>query len=174
MDKAARLRWTILLCGLIGTLVAIFYPSDDDTPYAARKVAAAVRKTTGAAAPTMAGVNAGDDADAGDPDPFAPRGWQAPPPPPAAATPQVAAIVAPVVPVEPTGPPPLPFRFVGGMTDGADQMVYLGRGDDALVARVGDVLEHTYKVTSITATQIEFEHMPTGQKQALALPARDN
>ena len=171
MDKAARWRWTILLCALIGTLGAIFYPSDEDAPAPAPKVGLPAVKAVAAAASPVVNVNASDDN--GDPDPFAPRGWQAPPPP-APPAPSVAAVVAPVAPAEPVGPPPLPFRFVGGMTDGADQVVYLGRGDEALVAHAGDVLERTYKVTSITATQIEFEHIPTGQKQALAFPARDN
>jgi hypothetical protein len=81
--------------------------------------------------------------------------------------------VAPVV-LAPAGPPALPFRFVGNFSDGADQVVYLAHGDLAVVARLGDVIETNYKVIGVTPTQIEFEYLPTGDKQPLVFPARDN
>ena len=172
MDKAARMRWAVLLIALLGTLMAIFYPSDDDTEARGSAVRPrAVPARLPVASPASDGT-IGEET-ASDPDPFAPRGWQAPPPPPPPAAP-VAAAALPPAPVEPPGPPPLPFKFVGSMTDGADQVVYLGRGDQALVARSGDTLEGAYKVLGISATQIEFEHIPTGQKQVLAFPVRDN
>jgi hypothetical protein len=171
MDKAARVRWTILLTVLGATVVAMFYPLDEaaaPAPTAVRIKASKSIALTPQAAP-LRGVWEPLLAD-----PFAPRRWDAPPPPAPApvavtAAPAVAEVVA-----APPGPPPLPFQFVGQMNDSAQQVVYLARGEQALLARTGEVLEGTYKVLAITPLQIEFEHLPTGQKQALVFPPRNN
>lgn len=173
MDKAARRRWAVLLSLLSATLGAVFYPMDDPALPAASVVpkVAAARTTIAPLAPDEAEVEP-----AGDPDPFAPRGWLPPPPPPPSAAPQVVApvFVGPPVPPPPPAAPPLPFRFMGSLNDGAEQTVYLARGDEAVVAHAGDVLDGTYKVRAITGSQIEFEHIPTHQKQSLPFPTRDN
>lgn len=120
-----------------------------------------------------AGAQLDNDGLPGTEDPFAPRGWQQPPPP--APAPAAPAEPVPVAPVDLTAQAPvLPFRFVGSMNDNAEQLVYLAHGEQALVGRAGDVLEGTYRVLAITQSQIEFEYIPTGVKQTLALPARDN
>jgi hypothetical protein len=172
VDKAARIRWSFLLSALAATVIASFYPIEQDAPHIANPVTAAPRKAIPAPAvgtPAARGVWEPLLAD-----PFALRHWDAPPAP-------VAAVVAPPpapvvidVPAAPAGPPPLPFQFVGQMNDSSDKVVYLSRGEAALIARVGDVLEGSYKVLDITPIQIEFEHLPTGQKQALAFPSRNN
>ncbi|WP_284196769.1 hypothetical protein [Chitinimonas prasina] len=102
--------------------------------------------------------------------PFAPRNWQAPPLPVVTPTPVV---VAPALPVEPAGPPPLPFKFMGRLHDGGEQVVYLSQGEQTLIARVGETLGATYKVLGMDAQRIEFEYLPTGDKQQLALPASE-
>lgn len=172
MASSARLRWSILLSALAATLVAIWYPLDQTgaaasapaprrAPLPVPAAHAATPAANGVWEPLLA-------------DPFAPRHWDAPPAPVA---PPVVAPAAPVVveaPAAPAGPPALPFQFVGQMSDSADKVVYLSRGDSALIARVGDTLEGSYKVLDITPLQIEFEHLPTGQKQALAFPSRNN
>ena len=170
MDKAARIRWSVLLSVLGATVVAIFYPLDEAAaplaPLArahARKAAASVQ------APVMVVRGVWEPLLA---DPFAPRRWEAPAPP--APAPVAPAPVVAAEPVAPPGPPPLPFQFVGQMNDSAEQVVYLARGEQALLAHTGDVLEGTYKVLAITPLQIEFEHLPTGQKQALVFPSRNN
>ncbi len=172
MDRAATKRWLVLLSALTVTVVAILYPVDDLAGSPGSAPLAVGRRT--AQAPLVMPEFAAEEEPAGDPDPFAPRGWQAAPPPVAAPVAPVPTTLAAVAPPAPPMAPPLPFRFVGGMTDGAEQLVYLGHGDEALVARNGDVLEGTYKVVNINASQIDFEHIPTGQKQALVFPARDN
>jgi hypothetical protein len=176
VDKAARIRWTVLLTALAATIVATFYPLEQPPTRVAKPAPVAARASILApqvGTPAARGV--------WDPllsDPFAPRRWDAPPV-------VVAAPVAPPAPppppepalVAPTGPPALPFQFVGQMSDvgdGKDRVVYLSHGEQALVARVGEVLEGSYQVLDITPLQIEFEHLPTGQKQALALPSRNN
>lgn len=60
------------------------------------------------------------------------------------------------------------------MNDDGQQLVYLSHGEQAVVARNGETLEGTYKVLGIDPQRIEFEHLPTGEKQVLALTANDN
>ena len=172
VDKAARIRWTVLLSALGATLAAMFYPVDEpqSAPVPMARVPAPKPAAIAPAPPALAAHGVWEPLLE---DPFAPRRWDAPPPPP----PPVVATAAPVVTevvVAPPGPPPLPFQFVGQMNDSADQVVYLARGEQALLARTGVTLEGTYKVLAITAVQIEFEHLPTGQKQALVFPSRNN
>lgn len=172
MDKAARIRWSILLTALTATLVAMFYPVDalQGAPAPAARAHAPKPATAAPAQPVV--IVRGQWEPLLD-DPFAPRRWDAPPPAPVPVAVTAAPVVAEVV-VAPPGPPPLPFQFVGQMNDSADQVVYLARGEQALLARTGETLEGTYKVLAITPLQIEFEHLPTGQKQALVFPSRNN
>lgn len=105
-------------------------------------------------------------------DPFAARGWQVP-------SDMVATIVAPVVsaPVQlaaPIAPPALPFQFIGRMNDSGTEVVYLSQGEQMLFARRGETLQGTFKVLQISPRQIEFLHVPTGEKLLMALPAPDN
>ncbi|MFS2002656.1 hypothetical protein ACEN9F_03425 [Duganella sp. CT11-25] len=174
MDKAARLRWVILLSALVATVVAILLPEQEEAEVAVRP---GHRFAAAGNSPLITASVAQDDADTrddgSDADPFAPRGWQ-PPPPLVAALASTAPLSVAPVDIAPPGPPPLPFRFVGSFADGSEQLVYLARGEQALVAHSGDVLDSIYKVMSIGPTKIEFEHIPTSTKQTLAIPARDN
>lgn len=174
VDKSARVRWTILLLAAGVTAAASFYPTDDTSliePVRPKKRTAPPAPTTTAAVVASATLAT----DATEPlDPFAPRGWQAPPPPPPPAPPKPIQVVAAPVVQAPVGPPPLPFKFMGAMNDDGAQVIYLSRGDQALIARNGETLEGTYKVLAIDSQHIEFEHLPTGEKQTLPLPASDN
>lgn len=173
----SRGRWALLSLALASTLAAIFYPADREGGWTADTAAPAhapartkaVHKVDAVSgtATQSAWVAAGAD-------PFSSKGWQpesvAQPPARLAATP------VPVVAIDLTSsaPPPLPFKFVGQMNDGADQVIYLSNGDQVVLARRGDVLEGGYKVSSISPTQIEFESVSSGLKQPLAIPAKDN
>lgn len=172
MDKAARRRWLVLLSVLAMTLGAIFYPEEGESLAHSKPVAKSM------ASPAVAVSGSPESLPADllyvDTDPFAPRGWQ-PAPAPAPVAPKVLTVTtAPETPPLPAGPPALPFRFVGSMNDSDEQVVYLGRGEQALVARTGETLEGTYKVLGINAQQIEFEHLPTGEKQTLLFPTPNN
>jgi len=171
--NSAFLRKAVLVIGLLGALYASFLMPDEVQGYqSAPEPEAQAAPLVSVAAPPVAVLQEEDTEDAGG-DPFAPRNWMAPAPAPEPAKPgaptrEVAALVLP------QGPPALPFKFAGRMNDGDDQVIYLARGETALIARSGEVLENTYKVVSINATQIEFEHLPTGQKQALPLPGLEH
>ncbi|MBC3832904.1 hypothetical protein H8K33_15445 [Undibacterium amnicola] len=103
-------------------------------------------------------------------DPFSPRGWGAQPV--AVVDNQVVKTVVAepaYAPQAPVGPPPLPYRFLGKLTDEGDIIVYLGRGEQTYVAKVGEIIESTYKVVKITEQSLELEHLPTGEKQSLSI-----
>ncbi len=173
MDKAAKIRWGILSSALVLTIAAIFYPVDPEVAGIAGERNAAGRLPPGSTA-------AGDGSAPGDTvfgDPFAPRNWRAPPPP----APQIVAaaasepvFVGPPAPPPPVHAPALPFRFMGRLNDGGEQVLYLGRGDQILLARTGDTLDGAYKVLALDAQRVEFEHIPTGEKQSLPLPVSEN
>lgn len=173
MDKWARVRWALLLTALIATVAAIWMPVSEKS-VAASSAPALRRPALHPAIPAEdeAGTRT-DGGSLGADDPFAPRGWQPPPPPAPAPVARVEPLTVAPVDLTPQAPV-LPFRFVGSMNDSAEHVVYLAHGEQALVARTGEVIEGTYKVLGITQNQIEFEYIPTGVKQALTLPARDN
>ncbi|MYN40399.1 hypothetical protein GTP55_13550 [Duganella sp. FT109W] len=172
MDKSVRVRWGILLSALFSTVAAVFYPTVDSATAEVSDPAPRAAKRLESPPALTAATTVNDDEPEENADPFAPRNWQAPPAPAPIA--QSTPIAVAAVDLIPPGPPELPFRFVGSMSDNAEQIVYLSRGDTAIVARTGDVLDSSYKVTAITASQIEFEYLPSGAKQSLVFPTRDN
>ncbi|MGZ5198325.1 MAG: hypothetical protein ACXWC4_01010 [Telluria sp.] len=109
---------------------------------------------------------------ASDDDPFAPRGWVPAPPPEITQLPKAGS--TPLIETPPPPPPVLPFKVLGQMVDGADQVVYLKNGEQVLLARSGDVLEGAYRVVTVSPTQIEFESIASGLRQSLPLSSQDN
>lgn len=168
MAKLQRLRWGILLSALATTLGAIAY--QDEEPDIPARPRPAIPRVVSAVRLDIAPVEREIDWVANDENPFAPRGWVSPPPEPAiAATPVAVPVPAPVVPP----PPVLPFKFIGKMIDGADQVIYLGVGEQVVLARLGAVLDGSYKVVAITPTHVEFEFIASGVRQTLPLPGQD-
>jgi hypothetical protein len=160
----------VLLTALALTVAAIFF-----SPAPAEVVEVSARRAsvptgTPAAQASAAEITPVFEVEASA-DPFEKRGWAEPPPPapPVAAPAPVERTVAPVV-VEPAGPPPLPYRYVGSFSDDAGAVIYLARGEVAVVARVGETLDGTYKVAALQARGVEFEHISTGTKQSLPIP----
>lgn len=168
MDKAARIRWSLILVALAATVAAIVAPAEevDDVVAPNTRPAAVTPIATSVAASMLQPFASEAEAD-----PFAPRGWTAPlvevSLPPTAAV--AAATAAPEVPQA----PPLPYKFIGRFSDGAGGYVYLADGEVAHAVRTGDVVASTYKVVSIQPRQMVFEHLPTGTKQDFSLPDPD-
>lgn len=166
----SKLRWRILLGTAALTAGASFYPTTDanvsHVVAANKRLSTPVLKTDGVAGDALAAAAEVDL------DPFAPRGWQAPPPPPPPAP--VATAQVAIAPAAPVGPPPLPFKFMGSIDDDGNQVIYLSRGEQSFIARSGEKLDDIYKVLGMNAQRIEFEHIPTGEKQTLAIPASEN
>ncbi|MDD1012676.1 hypothetical protein [Pseudomonas rubra] len=76
-------------------------------------------------------------------------------------------VVAPVAQV-PTAPA-LPFQFVGRLDDRADQQVFLQSGEKLYVVRRGDVIDDTYRIEQISATELSLVYLPLHLSQTLSV-----
>lgn len=92
-------------------------------------------------------------------DPFSARNWNPPPPPPT---------IAPQPAAAPTAPP-LPYAFIGKKQEGETWEVYLTRGEQAFVAREGEVLEGNYRVDRIQPPTLTLTYLPLGEVQSLSI-----
>jgi hypothetical protein len=96
-------------------------------------------------------------------DAFRTATWTPPPPPP----PPAAAPSPPPPPPPPTAPP-LPFTFVGLLEQKASRpTAFLAKGEALVVAAVGDVIDGTYRVESLSAAGIVVTYLPLNQRQTL-------
>ncbi|NMG75661.1 secretion system X translation initiation factor [Aromatoleum diolicum] len=119
-----------------------------------------------AAAPSQAAQRAGSAAGP-EVDLFAAHSWYvAPPPPPTSEQP-----VAPVAPPKPVAPP-LPFEYFGKLDDSERVRVFLQRGDRIYTVGVGDVIDGTYKVKSITDSQMTLIYLPLDLTQTLSVGSK--
>lgn len=84
----------------------------------------------------------------------------------ASVTEQAQPVVAPVVvPVAPA----LPFQFVGRLDDRDDQQVFLQSGEKLYVVRRGDVIDDTYRIEQISATELSLVYLPLHLSQTLSV-----
>ena len=98
-------------------------------------------------------------ADAPQSDPFAPRNFFAPAP---RARASAAATSAP------KGAPPLPFSYVGWVSQDGKTEVYVLRGEELISIAAGQKIEPDYRVDSITDSSIRFTYLPMNKRQVLA------
>lgn len=77
-------------------------------------------------------------------------------------------VAAPVAEAAPTAPV-LPFQFVGRLGDRDDLQVFLQSGEKLYVVRQGDVIEHTYRLDRISATELDLVYLPLHQSQTLSV-----
>ena len=141
---------------LIASLVSGREPAE--TAPAARP--AAERQTP---AESLAGVDIAKLKRAGEPeavnDVLAARSLAAPAPAPGAAA-------ADAVPATPAAPP-LPFQYLGKMSDGERTLVFVGRGEEHYSVEPGLTIENTYRVETVSETAITFLFLPLGTRQVL-------
>lgn len=102
------------------------------------------------------------------PDAFAPRSWQ-PVPSPAAIREMQARENLPPPPPPPPQAPPVPFTYVGRLTEADRTTVFLSTGSRDVAAAVGETIDGTYRVEAVTASRIELTYLPLGQRQSLTL-----
>ena len=96
-------------------------------------------------------------------DAFSPRSWAPPPPEPAPAAPAAPAPLP--VPLA----PPLPFRYLGQLSEQGRTVVFLARGEAPVAGSVGEVLEGSYRIERIAPTAVEFTYLPLNTRQVLAV-----
>ncbi|WP_428827822.1 hypothetical protein ACLIKD_07580 [Azonexus sp. IMCC34842] len=162
----AKQRWLILGGLLLATLAAA-YMAEDEAPAAtgqrqAANPAGQARRAAGpdklaeTAAPPLSFPEpvAGKDEEGEVIDPFRNKSWYVSPPPPP--------------PPKPTAPP-LPFQYLGKLSEDGETRVFLNHQGKHLIAKVGDVINGTYNVEEIAGGQMTFLYQPLQEKQTLAI-----
>jgi len=103
-----------------------------------------------------------------DGDPFGPRSFKPAPP---KITPQAAqaalAVAAP--PPPPPQAPPLPFVYMGRLSEDSSSTVFLTLGDRNLVVKPGDTIDNTYKLEEVGDSAIVLTYLPMNQRQTLPI-----
>lgn len=83
--------------------------------------------------------------------------------------PAVPAKPLPPIVVQPPTAPLFPFQYVGKKLEDSVWEVYLSRGDQSFLVRVGGMLEGTYRIDSITPQRLTVTYLPLGQSQSLSI-----
>jgi hypothetical protein len=91
-------------------------------------------------------------------DPFARRSF---------APPQHAA--APDAPAAAPTAPPLPFRYIGKLTERGKTEILVMRGDEPISIAAGQQIDAEYRVDAITDSSIRFTYLPLRLKQSIDL-----
>jgi hypothetical protein len=104
-----------------------------------------------------------------DGDPLGPRSFR--PPPPKITPQQAAAQAALAAPPPPPPPqaPPLPFTYMGRLSEERDTTVFLALGDRNLVVKPGDTIDNTYKLEEVGDSAIVLTYLPMNQRQSLPI-----
>ena len=102
-------------------------------------------------------------------DPFGPRSFR-PAPPKAKVLSAAAAAQSAASP--PPQAPPLPFAYIGRLSEDRDTTVFLALGDRNLVVKPGDTIDNTYKLEEISDSAVVLTYLPLGQRQALPIGAQ--
>ena len=90
-------------------------------------------------------------------DPFAPRSFAPPPQPARAAR------------AEKPSAPPLPFTYVGRVTQDGVTEVFVARGDELISIAAGQNIDTEYRVDAVSGSRIAFTYLPLNTRQSLEL-----
>lgn len=99
-------------------------------------------------------------------DPFGPRSFA---PPAAPAAPKASRKVASAAPEKPSAPP-LPFTYLGKVTQGKRTETYVLRGEELISIAPGQNIDAHYRVEAVTETAIRFTYLPLKTPQTLEVP----
>lgn len=88
--------------------------------------------------------------------------WQPPPPKPVPPPPPP--------PPPPPVPPPNPYRFAGRLMQDGQAQVFLTKGDLPVAIKVGDMLDGSYRIETITTTSISMTYVPLGYRETIPIP----
>lgn len=171
-------RQVVLALALAATLGATWWASrvPEPTPAMAPRVPAAVPVAANGG-PAASGLARGDTVQAPPPlttaqftrvslaeqaSPRAALAWGPPPAPP-----------PPVLPkgYKPPPPPapPLPFKSIGKLEDGANTIAFLLGTDRTYVVRAGDTIDNSYRVEEVTPQRVVLTFLPLKARQELSL-----
>jgi len=65
--------------------------------------------------------------------------------------------------------PPLPFRYMGRLTENGKTEVFVLRGEDIVSIAPGQKIDADYRVERITETAISMTYLPLKTRQSLEL-----
>lgn len=99
-------------------------------------------------------------------DPFGPRSFR-PDSPKGRAAPSAAATAA--SPQPPPQAPPLPFAYIGRLSEDHDTTVFLAMGERNLVLKPGDVIDNMYKLEEVSDSAVVLTYLPLSQRQTLSI-----
>ncbi|MDF9618740.1 hypothetical protein P5705_13895 [Pseudomonas entomophila] len=163
-----NIQRVVLWGGFLGLSAALawapghwFGEEDELAPIAAEAAptgAAMVTEYVGAASAAKGPAQASRDL-------FPAQQWT--PPPTLATVTEQPVVTAPVV-ATPTAPA-LPFQFVGRLGDRDDLQVFLQNGEKLYVVRQGDVIEDTYRLDRVSASELNLVYLPLHQPQTLSV-----
>lgn len=168
-------RWAILGSLLFATLLAGYLVEDEPSPEKSKRKSSVAAKSptrSPAAESRRAGARERAPELAAAPlgfpepvqaelaeeskrvDPFRAKNWYvAPPPPP---------------PAKPTAPP-LPFQYLGKLSEDGEIRVFLNHQGKHLIAKVGDTINGNYRVEEIAGGRMTFLYQPLNETQVLAI-----
>jgi hypothetical protein len=67
--------------------------------------------------------------------------------------------------------PPLPFRFIGAIEEGALRRAFIMDGTQLHIVGPGDLVDGRYRVERVEPGFIEFTYLPLGRRQTLPSPS---
>jgi hypothetical protein len=104
-----------------------------------------------------------------DSDPFGPRSFR--PAPPKVKAPSLAQATADLASPPPPPPqaPPLPFTYLGRLSQERDTTVFLSIGERNLVVKPGDLIDNTYKVEEVGDSAVVLTYLPMNLRQTLPI-----
>ncbi|MET3109167.1 hypothetical protein AAKU67_004094 [Oxalobacteraceae bacterium GrIS 2.11] len=166
---STKWRWILWLSTLSLTVIAAIYPTAPASTKKRTHVSSVVAAPalTSPIAQNVNGATALTHLPELNHDPFDPVAWDTPPPPPPAPPFVVQTVIAePPAPVE----PPLPYQFQGQMKDeDGTTIIFLSKGQEGIVAHVGDVLDTNYKVVSMDEHKLTIAYLPMDKLHDIAL-----
>ena len=65
--------------------------------------------------------------------------------------------------------PPLPFSYLGRLSEDSDVTVFLSVGERNLVVKPGDVIDSTYKLEEVSDSGVVLTYLPLSQRQMLPI-----
>ncbi|QVM89072.1 hypothetical protein JYG34_13600 [Pseudomonas entomophila] len=159
-----NIQRVVLWGGFLGLSAALawapghWFDQEDELASIAAEAAPTGTKPVGAASAAKGPAQASKDL-------FPAQQWT--PPQTLATVTEQPVVTAPVV-AAPTAPA-LPFQFVGRLGDRDDLQVFLQNGEKLYVVRQGDVIEDTYRLDRVSASELSLVYLPLHQPQTLSV-----
>jgi len=185
-----RLRAALLVAGLAATFGAIYWVNRGaETPAAGanavvgvaeRHAARAPGPTPGAESPRAPANAAGLDltrlqrarSEGPGGDPFGSRSFKPAPPQRKELPPSAPVQAAAPPPLPPPSAPPVPFTYLGRLSEDNRTTAFLTSGERNLVVKPGDVIDNNYRVDEVTDKMVQLTYLPLNIKQSVSTGAQ--